>query len=88
MSGIEVMRLDPNVERRVVHSTTRMRIEPIEPKPHWNDPRNQHKHGVTVGPEGVEQMRQWAIAYAKERRERGIPPRGPSILDEEAPGAC
>ena len=88
MTAIERMRLHPNVERRVVHSTTRMRIEPIEPKPHWNDLRNQHKYGVTVGPEGVEQMRQWAIAYAKERRERGIPPRGPSILDEEAPSAC
>ena len=88
MSGIEVMRLHPNVERRVVHSTTRMRIEPIEPKPHWADPRNQHKHGTTVGPEGIEEMRQWAIAYAKERQKRGIPPRGPSILDEEAPSAC
>ena len=88
MSGIEVMRLHADVERRVVHSTTRMRIEPIEPKPHWADPRNQHKQGIACGPEGVEQMRQWAIAYAKERQERGIPPRGPSILDEEAPGAC
>ena len=81
MSGIEVMRLHPNVERRVVHSAARMRIEPIEPKQTWTDPRNQHKHGVTVGPEGIEQMRQWAIAYARSRQERGIPPRGPSILD-------
>lgn len=88
MSGIEVMRLHPNVERRVVHSATRMRVEPIETKPHWNDPRNQHKQGISCGPEGVEEMRQWAIAYAKERQERGIPPRGPSILDEEAPSAC
>lgn len=88
MSGIEVMRLHPNVERRVVHSTARMRIEPIEQKQTWTDPRNQHKHGVTAGPEGVEQMRQWAIAYAKERQKRGIPPRGPSILNEVSPDAC
>ena len=81
MSGIEVMRLHPNVERRVVHSTTRMRIEPVQPKPSWSDPRNQRKHGITVGPEGIEEMRQWAIAYAKDRLARGIPPRGPSILD-------
>ena len=81
MSGIEVMRLHPNVERRVLHSTTHMRMEPIESKPVWKDPRNQHKQGVTVGPEGIEEMRQWAIAYAKSRQERGIPPRGPSILD-------
>ena len=81
MSGIEVMRLHPNVERRVVHSAARMWVEPIETKPHWADQRNQHKYGVTAGPEGVEQMRQWAIAYAKSRQERGIPPRGPSILD-------
>ena len=88
MSGIEVMRLHPNVERRVVHSTTRMKIKPIQSKPTWQDPRNQHKQGIACGPEGIEQMRQWAIAYAKARQERGIPPRGPSILDEEAPSAC
>ena len=88
MSGIEVMRLHPNVERRVVDSTTRIRLEPVEPKPRWDAPRNQHKQGIACGPEGIEQMRQWAIAYAKERQERGIPPRGPSILDEEAPSAC
>ena len=81
MSGIEVMRLHPNVERRVVHSTTRMRIEPIEPKQTWTDPRNQHKQGISCGPEGIEQMRQWAIAYAEDRLARGIPPRGPSVLD-------
>lgn len=81
MSGFEVMRLHPNVERRVVHSTARMRVEPIEPKPAWDAPRNQHKQGISCGPEGVEEMRQWAIAYAKDRIARGIPPRGPSILD-------
>ena len=81
MSGFEVMRLHPNVERRVVHSTARMRVEPIEPKPAWDAPRNQHKQGTSCGPEGVEEMRQWAIAYAKDRLARGIPPRGPSVLD-------
>ena len=81
MSGIEVMRLHADVERRVVHSTARMRMEPIQSKPTWQDPRNQHKVGIACGPEGIEQMRQWAIAYAKARQERGIPPRGPSILD-------
>lgn len=81
MSGIEVMRLHPNVERRVVHSATRMRVEPIEPKPARDAPRNQFKQAVSCGPEGIEQMREWAIAYAKDRIARGIPPRGPSVLD-------
>ena len=86
MSGIEVMRLHPNVERRAVHSTARMRMEPIAPMPVRHDPRNQHKQGIAVGPEGIEQMRQWAIAYAKDRLARGIPPRGPSILDRVSNG--
>lgn len=83
MSGVERMRLDIRQERRVLHSSSKLTVIPVEPRLTVDEQAANRwpKQGKQCTPQQFKELQAWAVAFAKDRAARGIPPRGPSILD-------